>query len=168
MKLALLFDESSNYELPNPSNSLMPGLQFNMDSEALLTKKITVFDGDAIRDFLYVDDVSEVVIRALESKYNGPLNLGTQQGTSAREIAQTIANETGSKVDFLKSSSRMVLFRDTYFGIELLRNGKTEYFLSSLSFIPPQRSGLFYYQLFFPTSYSSYISTLHREHNRAH
>ncbi|MCK4282899.1 MAG: NAD-dependent epimerase/dehydratase family protein, partial [Candidatus Brocadiae bacterium] len=51
--------------------------------------------GAPVREFLYVEDCAEAVLRAAE-RYEGPdpLNVGTGIGTSIRELAETIARIT--------------------------------------------------------------------------
>ena len=51
--------------------------------------------GAPIREFLYVDDCAAGIIRTVES-YNDlePVNIGTGQGTSIRELAETIQEVT--------------------------------------------------------------------------
>lgn len=51
--------------------------------------------GNATREFLYVDDAAEGIVLATEA-YNGrePVNLGSGQEISIRELAQLIAGET--------------------------------------------------------------------------
>jgi GDP-L-fucose synthase len=53
-------------------------------------------DGSPTREFLYVDDCAEGIVRAAEH-YDGadPVNLGTGVETSIRELADTIAELTG-------------------------------------------------------------------------
>ena len=52
--------------------------------------------GTATREFLYVDDAAEGIVLAAE-QYDGrePVNLGSGQEMSIRELAETIAAETG-------------------------------------------------------------------------
>ena len=52
--------------------------------------------GSATREFLYVDDAAEAIVLALE-RYDGaePLNLGTGQEISIRDVAGVIAEVTG-------------------------------------------------------------------------
>jgi GDP-L-fucose synthase len=53
-------------------------------------------DGSPTREFLYVEDAAEGVLLAAE-RYNGaqPVNLGTGEEVSIRELAQMIADEVG-------------------------------------------------------------------------
>ncbi len=53
-------------------------------------------DGSPTREFLYVDDAAEGIVLAAE-RYDGeePVNLGTGQEISIRDLAQVIAEEVG-------------------------------------------------------------------------
>ena len=52
--------------------------------------------GSATREFLYVDDAAEAIVRAAE-RYNGrePINLGAGREISIRDLVNLIAKETG-------------------------------------------------------------------------
>jgi len=53
-------------------------------------------DGSPTREFLYVEDAAEGIVQAAE-KYNGPepVNLGSGQEISIKDLAETIADLTG-------------------------------------------------------------------------
>jgi UDP-glucose 4-epimerase len=53
---------------------------------------VTVFgDGSSVRDYIYVDDVAAAVLALFEAPVDtGPINLGTGNGTSIRELLQAI------------------------------------------------------------------------------
>jgi GDP-L-fucose synthase len=62
-------------------------------------KEVEVWgDGSATREFLYVDDAAEGIVRATET-YNGsePVNLGAGFEISIRDLAEKIAGLTGFK-----------------------------------------------------------------------
>ena len=64
---------------------------------ALAKKSLTIFgDGEQTRDFVYVDDVVNANVLAMDAKTNGVLNVGTGIQTSVNEIARLICNETGA------------------------------------------------------------------------
>lgn len=54
-------------------------------------------DGSPIREFLYIDDLVELIIRAVEraGHEDVPINAGTGLGHSIRELAKIIADQTG-------------------------------------------------------------------------
>lgn len=51
--------------------------------------------GDATREFLFVDDVCEAIVRAIDVNKSGPFNLGTGIETSIRELALKIKEIVG-------------------------------------------------------------------------
>ncbi len=59
--------------------------------------EVTVWgSGTASREFLYVDDTAEAILRAAEAcDVSGPLNLGTGRETTIRELVETIRTLTG-------------------------------------------------------------------------
>jgi len=63
---------------------------------------IEIFNGDFVRDFIYVSDVVNAIINGLESDFTGTLNLGTGIPTRVSKIAETIAHEFGVKVHDLR------------------------------------------------------------------
>jgi GDP-L-fucose synthase len=53
-------------------------------------------DGSPIREFLYVEDAAEAVVRAIPLDHDPePINIGTGVGTSIRELAELIAAKVG-------------------------------------------------------------------------
>ncbi|MHC4696959.1 MAG: NAD-dependent epimerase/dehydratase family protein [Planctomycetota bacterium] len=58
--------------------------------------KVTLWgDGSPIREFLYVKDAAEAIVRAIELEHDlEPINLGTGVGTSIRELAELVEKFT--------------------------------------------------------------------------
>jgi len=53
-------------------------------------------DGSPVREFLYVKDAAEAIVRALDLPHDlEPINVGTGVGTSIRELAELIGRLTG-------------------------------------------------------------------------
>jgi GDP-L-fucose synthase len=94
-----------------PVNLYGPGDNFDLDTShvipALIRKcveakenkddQIVLWgDGSPTREFLYVEDAAEGIVKATE-KYDGsePVNLGTGKEISIRDLAQMIAEEVG-------------------------------------------------------------------------
>ena len=72
-------------------------------AQKLQNKKITIFgNGKQMRDFLYVEDVCEVIYKILKSKraQNKIYNLASGQPTSIREICNLIS-ENKNKIIYL-------------------------------------------------------------------
>ena len=53
--------------------------------------------GDVTKDWVYIDDVVDAIWRASLTAYVGPLNIGTGEETSLRDIATQIAQHFGVK-----------------------------------------------------------------------
>jgi GDP-L-fucose synthase len=64
-------------------------------------------DGSPTRQFLYVEDVAEGIVMATE-RYNGgePVNLGTGDEISIRDLAQLIAKEVGFSGDIVWDTTK--------------------------------------------------------------
>lgn len=67
-------------------------------SQALNNQPITVFgDGSQTRSFIYIDDEVEGVYRLLLSEENEPVNIGSPQEITVKQMAEEIIALTGSK-----------------------------------------------------------------------
>lgn len=63
---------------------------------------LTVFNSTIRRDFSYVGDIVEVLLRAASSEYRGgPVNLGTGIEHTISEVAKKIADRMGVKIECL-------------------------------------------------------------------
>lgn len=51
--------------------------------------------GQTTKDWVYIDDTADAFIKALDGHYVGPLNIGSGQETTLKEIADYIAHEMG-------------------------------------------------------------------------
>ncbi len=51
--------------------------------------------GSPVREFIYVGDAAEAVVRLLKTDHDRPLNIGTGIGTSIRELSEMVARLTG-------------------------------------------------------------------------
>lgn len=103
-----------------PTNLYGPGDNFNPDSShviaALMRKMHEAKDkesvelwgtGDATRDFLYVKDAAKGVVDALQYRVTGePINLGSGQEISIRNLAYMIADAVGFKGVFVWDKSK--------------------------------------------------------------
>ena len=59
-------------------------------------KSLTIFgDGNDERDYVYVGDVVDAVVRAAENSQPGPFNVGTSVGTSTNRIFEVVAENCG-------------------------------------------------------------------------
>ena len=63
-------------------------------------------DGSVIRDFVYVDDVAQICLKAIEANVNGTFNVGGGRGYSIKEVIETIAEITETDIDAVFQPSR--------------------------------------------------------------
>jgi UDP-glucose 4-epimerase len=71
-------------------------------------------DGSSIRDYLYIDDLIDALILALEAPANLTVNISSEKGTSVMELIALLENVSGRKIkhhyvpnreDFVQNSS---------------------------------------------------------------
>ena len=63
----------------------------NFIRQALLGKSLTIYgDGNQTRSFCYIDDTRDAMIKFMNSKYNGPFNIGNTDEISIYELAKYI------------------------------------------------------------------------------
>ena len=75
-----------------------PNLLPQILTQAITTKKIEIWNSTPVRDFLFVEDATDAFIKALDSSYNGIVNLGSGIGTSVGAVTTEIARHTGASV----------------------------------------------------------------------
>ncbi len=63
-------------------------------------------DGSPIRDFIHTNDVAEGMIKIIEKGYNKPVNLGSGNGISIKQIATTIAECMPDKCEIIWDTSK--------------------------------------------------------------
>ena len=63
-------------------------------------------DGTVVRDYLFVDDLADLCIQALESDLTGAFNGGSGAGTSVIEIVNLIREVTGRELPILFRAAR--------------------------------------------------------------
>jgi GDP-L-fucose synthase len=91
-----LYGPGDNFD-PNTSHVIPALIKKFVDARERGERSVEVWGtGSATREFLYVDDAAEGIVRATEG-YDGrePVNLGSGQEISIRELAELIAAETG-------------------------------------------------------------------------
>jgi GDP-L-fucose synthase len=91
-----LFGEGDNFD-PHTSHVIPALIKKFVDAAEGGAHEVEVWGtGAATREFLYVDDAAEAVVLAAEH-YDGrePVNLGSGQEMSIRELAELVAAETG-------------------------------------------------------------------------
>ena len=70
-----------------------------IESKINKTHKIDVWgDGEQTRSFLYIDDCVEATLKLFDSKYHGPINIGSEEKVSINEMIEKIESISGVKV----------------------------------------------------------------------
>ncbi len=91
-----LYGPRDNFDLE--SSHVIPALIRKMiEAQERGEKQVVLWgDGSPTREFLYVEDAAEGIVQAAE-QYNGPepVNLGSGQEISIKDLAETIADLTG-------------------------------------------------------------------------
>ena len=65
--------------------------------DALDRRPLVPYGGDRTLDFVWIDDVTEALVRAMSlDRLDGPINIGSGMGTTVLELAQTILREIPS------------------------------------------------------------------------
>ncbi len=70
--------------------------------------KVTLWgDGTPVREFLFVDDAAEAIVRALDLPHDlEPINVGTGMGIAIRDLASLIARIVGFQGDIIWDTTR--------------------------------------------------------------
>ena len=102
-----LYGPRDNFDLQ--TSHVIPALirKFVEANESGLEEVVLWGDGSPTREFLYVEDAAEGVLLATE-RYDGPLpvNLGTGEEVSVKDLAQMIAAEVGYSGRFIWDTSK--------------------------------------------------------------
>jgi UDP-glucose 4-epimerase len=99
--------EGFRYLCLRPSNPYGPGQNFEgaqglvAVSMARIARGLPVSilgEGNAIKDYVYIDDFVDAVIRLLNApEASGPFNIGSAQGRSVREVIDLVAKTVGKE-----------------------------------------------------------------------
>ncbi len=88
-----------------PTKLIRPDLVPTLIQDLLSPKnEISVWSKKPIRDFLYLDDAAEAIIKLMETDYVGVVNLGTGSSVSIGRIAEILENISGKKIIDLKKN----------------------------------------------------------------
>ncbi len=83
---------------PGMSGGPYAGVVHKFITAALQGKPLTIYgDGEQTRDFIYVEDVAEANVKALESEVSGVYNIGSGVSVTINELAHLILEATNSK-----------------------------------------------------------------------
>jgi len=76
----------------------------NFIVQALNNQPITIYgDGTQTRSFCYVDDLIEVIVRLMDSKEAGPINIGNPVEFRILELAEKVIALTGSSSPIIRN-----------------------------------------------------------------
>lgn len=93
---ANVYGKNDNF---NPANAMViPSLIRKADENDFLE---VWGDGSAIRDFIHAKDVALGMIHAVENKITEPINLGSGDGVSIREIAEVVSARFDKPIKWL-------------------------------------------------------------------
>lgn len=94
--LPVIIFRLSNIYGPYQSFINSPFLVPSKIHDALTKKDFEIFSLKPRRDWIYSDDAAKAIVMALDSDYNGLLNLASGEGVTVEEVARQIANCTGA------------------------------------------------------------------------
>ncbi|MBT7523240.1 MAG: NAD-dependent epimerase/dehydratase family protein [Gammaproteobacteria bacterium] len=93
------------YDNFDPKNAMVIPSLINRASSG--ERPLTVWgDGSPIRDFIYSEDVADGMLEVVRQGYNKPINLGSGNGVSIKEIATAIANKMSDKCEIVWDISK--------------------------------------------------------------
>ena len=82
-----------------PSKLIRPDLVPTLIQDLLSPKnEIFIWNKKPVRDFLYLDDAAEAIIKLMETDYTGIVNLGTGKSVSIGHIAEILEELSGKKI----------------------------------------------------------------------
>jgi len=67
---------------------------------ALTGRPLSVFGRHHVRDFIHIHNVAEATLAACDSRWQGPVNVGTGKATTVEEVIRTVERLTDSPVQF--------------------------------------------------------------------
>lgn len=82
-----------------PTHLRRPDLVPTLMHSILDKKETNVWTKEPIRDFVFVNDVVEVVMNLLEVNFSGPLNVGSGTPTKVKEICDFLEKECGVTIN---------------------------------------------------------------------
>ena len=105
------FNPFGPYEDHKPETHAVP----NFIVATLKKEPIPLYwNGEQIRDFIYVEDLARAHVAVLETKGLEIFNVGTETGTKVRDVLETIFDIVGYRVDIQDLGSRPGDTRATY------------------------------------------------------
>ncbi|KAA1162953.1 NAD-dependent epimerase/dehydratase family protein [Pseudoalteromonas distincta] len=88
---------------PRQTSSGNQGLIATLLESSITNKPIDVYDsGNAVRDFIFIDDLSKAIMLAVRNNISGVFNIGFGKGYSVKEVISTIERIT--QYEFVKNN----------------------------------------------------------------
>ena len=81
-----------------PTTLIRPDLIPTLVQNLLLRDRVEVWNKKPIRDFLYLADAAEAIVKLLDTDYTGVINLGSGRPTSVGRIAEILGGFAGKEV----------------------------------------------------------------------
>ena len=85
-----------------PTKLVRPDLVPTLIQNLLSPNEVSVWSAKPVRDFMYLDDAAEAIVKLLDTEYTGPVNLGTGESVSVGRIAEILEEISGKKIVDLK------------------------------------------------------------------
>lgn len=99
----------STTNINQKKNYLVPDLKFKIKN---CKKKITLKNLNHYRDFISMDDLSNIIFKLMKIKFNGIINLATGNGVLLKEIANLIARKYNKTLLFKDNKKISYLIAD--------------------------------------------------------
>jgi UDP-glucuronate decarboxylase len=95
-----------------PTKLIRPDVVPTLIQKVLSPNEVTVWSMKPVRDFLYLDDAAEAIVKLMDTNYTGIVNLGSGRSVSIGHIAETLEKLSGKKItDLQKEVSGPMNFR---------------------------------------------------------
>ena len=78
-----------------------PDLVPTLMQKVFKKKKIYVWNDKPVRDFIFAEDAADAVIKLLNSKFTGVINLGSGQSNSVKKLTNLISKYSNKKIETL-------------------------------------------------------------------
>lgn len=90
----------SNPYGPRQGNFLTQGVISNFLKKVKINESLLVYgDGNSSKDYIYIDDLANIVFELVKEEINGIYNIGVGYGTSLNKIIEVIKNVTNKSFD---------------------------------------------------------------------
>lgn len=81
-----------------PTMLIRPDVVPTLIQKVLSPHEVTVWNMKPVRDFLYLDDAAEAIVKLMDTAYTGVVNLGSGKTVSIGRIAEILEGLSGKKI----------------------------------------------------------------------